>query len=101
MKINYWKVAAISLVGILLIGIGYESNYWIKPTPVKAQDMATPAAPGRFQLIKMKTNEDMLLDTATGKVFDFYNGGSYLQQIPVKSCADAECANRKPTIDAR
>jgi hypothetical protein len=49
----------------------------------------------------MKTNEDMLLDTASGKVFDFYNGGSYLQEIPIKSCADADCMTRKGTVDAR
>jgi len=43
----------------------------------------------------------MLLDTATGKVFDFYNGGSVLREIPITACADADCKTQKAAVDAR
>lgn len=99
MRVNHWKAITIAFVSLLLVGFGYELNLWLAPMSTKAQE--TPVNTGRFQLIKLKTNEDMLLDTATGRVFDFYNGGSYLQQIPVKICADADCATRKSAIDAR
>lgn len=99
MKINYWKVTAICLVCFLLISLGYELNYWFRPMSAKAQEAQTESA-GRFQLLQTNTKMDVLLDTATGRLFNLYNS-SYLQEFPIKSCIDAECTTRKGTKDAR
>lgn len=102
MKTNNWKVATIILSCFLLTSFGYELNFWLSPSRIHAQESVTTiATQGRFQLIKLKTTEDMLLDTATGKVFDFYNGGTVLKEIPIKACADADCTSQKGVVDAR
>ncbi|MFZ0856034.1 MAG: hypothetical protein WAN10_04195 [Candidatus Acidiferrales bacterium] len=80
MKMNYSKAGTFTFACLFLLSFGYELNYWLRPMSAQSQEAVTTiATQGRFQLIKLKTNEDMLLDTATGKVFDFYNGGSVLR----------------------
>jgi hypothetical protein len=102
MKINGWGAGTIIVACFLLTAFGYELNAWLAPVHTHAQEAVTTiATQGRFQLIRLKTNEDMLLDTATGKVFDFYNGGSVLKEIPIKACSDAECTTQKGVADAR
>jgi hypothetical protein len=111
MQINYWKVATVSLVCFLLIGLGYELNSWLKPTNVKAQEAVPTETPGRFQLVSSIKengvgNDRWLLDTATGRVFwvggvKEYGYATIQEEIPIKSCADAECATRKGTKDAQ
>lgn len=102
MKINGWKVGTVIVACFLLVAFGYGLNDWLAPVYTHAQEpVTTIATQGRFQLIRLKTNEDMLLDTATGKVFDFYNGGTVLREIPIKACTDAECTSQKGVADAR
>jgi hypothetical protein len=97
MKINYWKVATIIFICFLLIGLGYESHFWLTPTVVKAQETETTAPAGRFQIVS-----NMLLDTVTGRMFRFYDDhGPGLMEIPIKSCADADCKTLKGAKDAR
>ena len=74
MKTNYWKIATISFICCLLMGLGYELHSWLKPMNVKAQEAVPAETPGRFQLASfMKDNgvgnDRWLLDTATGRVF--------------------------------
>lgn len=102
MKMNYWKAGTFTFACLFLFSSGYELNYWLRPMSAQAQEAVTTiATQDRFQLIKLKTNEDMLLDTATGKVVDFYNGGSVLREIPITVCADADCKTQKAAVDAR
>ena len=101
----------LALTIFLLIGLGYELNYWLKPTNVKAQETVTTSTPGRFQLVPVGNNgtntEQWLFDTATGRVFWLgkrpTNGEpvTILEEIPIKSCADTDCKTRKGTKDAR
>jgi uncharacterized protein YpmS len=100
MKINYWKATTIILTCFLMIVLGYESSFWLRPTDVRAQETEAAAPAGRFQLLQTNTKMDVLLDTATGRLFNIY-GTSFLQEFPIKSCVDAECTTRKGTKDAR
>jgi hypothetical protein len=100
MKINRWKIVAITLGCLFLIQLGYDLNSWLKPTRVNAEETSAPAIPGRFQMLQTNTKMDVLLDTATGRVFNLY-GTSVLQQFPTKSCVDADCRTEKGTLDAR
>jgi hypothetical protein len=108
-KLNYWKATTIILGCCLLLGLGYELNSWLKPTNVKAQGEETTTTPGRFQLMSFEKDAGVgydrwLLDTATGRVFwlgSTQEYGDATKEIPIKSCADADCTKRIGTKDAR
>jgi hypothetical protein len=89
---------------VLLIGCGYELNSWLRPTNARAQEPVTVTAANRFQVLELKAHGDILVDSANGRVFDFTsggpNGGQILQEVPVRSCADAECTAWKRVADA-
>ncbi len=90
-------IAGLAVAVLFLIASGLTS----KANPVVTPSITTIATQGRFQHIQMgKTSEDMLLDTETGRVFDFYNT-TILREVPTEVCGDAKCSTWKRVSDAR